>query len=356
MAFRIDPRGDLPPPIISSRSYHARPDSTLSQHSHRKVATYGYPPATYPKKKPCYDWIFSTASNVHVAIDRSSFKEYVSFKSHILAVADQHHVPVKGVGTVELKVRRQPGGKESHKVVLQNVLHVPSWLCNIISDTCFTPAKDYDHTWTDFGISFEKKEDGRWQPWGYTENFRGLDKLVLSRKLEGRSPMLDDKEREIFSVSVTWPQSQRDKWDILIAEEVKREAEEYESRVRAELAKQEAKIKAQAAAQEAKEKAQAAAEEARIKAEAVAQETERKIQALPDETESEAKCKVGVLPPNNYKHFPPTPSAQARMSLSERDANARPAVALPSSRHIPLKTRSRSAFREALPWRYSTDR
>ena len=161
MALCIDPRGDLPPPIISSRSYHARPDSTLSQHSHRRVATYGYPPATYPKKKPCYDWIFSTASNAHVAIDRSSFKEYVSFKSHILAVANQHHVPVKGVGTVELKVRRQPGGKESHKVLLENVLHVPSWLCNIISDTCFIPAKDYDHTWTEFGISFEQKEDGK---------------------------------------------------------------------------------------------------------------------------------------------------------------------------------------------------
>ena len=168
--------------------------------------------------------------------------------------------------------------------------------------------------------------------------------------------MLEDKDREVFSVSVTWPQSQRDKWDILIAEEVKREAEEYEAKVRAQVAKQEAKSKAQAAAQEAKEKAQAAAEEARVRAAAAAQEAESKIQALPDAAESDARGKVNLSPPQTYKHFPPTPSAQARMSLSERDANARPAVAMPSSRHIPLKTRSRSAFREALPWRYSTDR
>ena len=271
-------------------------------------------------------------------------------------MADQHHVPVKGVGSVELKIRRQPGGKESHKILLKNVLHVPGWLCNIISDTCFIPAKDYDHTWTEFGISFEQREDGKWRPWGYTENFRGLDKLVLSRKLDGRSPMQDDKEREVFSVSVTWPQSQRDKWDILIAEEIKREAEVYEAKVRAEVAKQEAKTKAQAAAQQAEEEPKSAAGVAKIKAEAATQEGESKTQALPDQAESEARGKVDLSPPNNYKHFPPTPSAQARKSLSERDANARPAVAMPSSRHIPLKTRSRSVFREALPWRYSTDR
>jgi hypothetical protein len=232
MAVRFDPRGDLPVPIIQNTSYYSRPDSTLSRYDHKRGGAYGLPPATYPKKKPCYDWIFSSASNVHVAVDRSAFKEYISFKSYVLTVSDQRQIPVKGVSSVEIKIRRQPGSRDTQKVLLENVLHVPGWLCNIISDIYFAPARDFEHNWNDFGVSFKKREDGKWKHWGYTESFCGLDKLVMSRKLEGRSPMLEDKEREIFSVNVTWPQSQRDKWDRLMALEMKMEAEEHEANAR----------------------------------------------------------------------------------------------------------------------------
>jgi hypothetical protein len=230
MAFRFDPRGDLPVPIIQNTSFYHRPDSTLSRYDQRRSGAYVFSP---PKKKTCYDWIFSSASNVHIAVDRSAFKKYVSFKSYVLAVADQRQVPVKGIGTVELKIRRQPGGRESHRITLENVLHVP-WLCNILSDVYFQPAKDYEHNWTDVGVNFQKLDGERWKPWGYTENFCGLDKLVLARKLDGRSPMLEDKEREVFSVNVMWPQSQRDKWERLIALEMKMEAEEHEANTRAD--------------------------------------------------------------------------------------------------------------------------
>ena len=266
------------------------------------------PPATYPKKKPCYDWIFSSASDVHVAIDRSAFKEYVSFKSYVLAVADQRQIPVKGIGSVELKIRRQPGSKESHKVVLENVLHVPGWLCNILSDVYFLPAKDYEHNWTDFGVNFQKFEDDKWKAWGFTENFCGLDKLVLSRKVDGRSPMLEDKDREIFSVNLMWPQSQRDKWDKLVAMEMKVAADEHEASARAEAAKK-------------AEKKSPLGKVVQLK------------KSLPDISQV---------------------TKELRSGLSEVNPNVKRA---PSSRGSTLKAgTSKSAFFEALPWRKSTEK
>jgi hypothetical protein len=211
----------------------------------------------FPKKRPCYDWIFSSASNVHIAVDRSAFKTYIPFRTYVLAIADQRQVPAKGIGTVELKIKRQPGSRESHRVVLENVLYVPSWLCNIISDTHFTPAQEFEHNWGEFGVNFQQRKDGIWKPWGYTEGFCGLERLVLYRDLQGRSPMLEDKDREIFSVNVSWPQHQRDKWTQMVEQEQRRVAKEKE----AEAAKLAQKA-AEDAAKEEQKKAAAAEKEA----------------------------------------------------------------------------------------------
>ena len=224
MAFIFDPRGDLPPSMIQPSSYApvADGDSSLGDRNRRSRYCYDhYAEAAQVKRRPCYDWIFSSASNAHVAIDRSSFKVYTAFKSYVLTVSDQRQIAVKGIGAVELKIRRQPGTRESRTIVLENVLHVPSWLCNIISDVYFEPISDYEFTWTNFGVSFLKKEGGSLRCWGLTENFCGLDKLVLAKEHHtSRSPMLEDKDREVFSVSVAWPQGQREKWEArLVTEE-----------------------------------------------------------------------------------------------------------------------------------------
>lgn len=208
MAWNYDPRGDLPQSIIQPTSYY----------SHRRGIVSGVP-IKKPKKKQCHDWIFSSASNVHVALDQATFKAYIPFKSYVLTVADQRQVSVRGIGTVEIKIRREAGSKESHTVCLENVLHIPEWMCNIVSDVCFTPASNYQHTWTEFGVNFFERDKGLFRPWGYTENFCGLDRLILARNLHGRSPMLEDPDREVFSVSLTWPQSQQDKWSTLITTE-----------------------------------------------------------------------------------------------------------------------------------------
>jgi len=195
-----------------------------------------------PMGKICYDWVFSSATNVHIAIDKSAFKTYTPFKSYVLTVADKRQVSVRGVGTVELKILRQPGSKESHVIVLENVLHVPSWLCNILSDTYFSSSNRFTHTWSEFGVSFYKKEGGDSHPWGFTENFCALDRLALARNMHGRSPMLEDPDREVFSVNVTWPQSQRDMLKKLVAEHMKMAAQQHEARLKEQTSAEDMKV------------------------------------------------------------------------------------------------------------------
>ncbi|KEF54593.1 uncharacterized protein A1O9_09035 [Exophiala aquamarina CBS 119918] len=222
-----NPRGDLSLATIQPISYYSKSDPSLAGFKHHRITSYAVP-FKKSKKLQCHDWIFSTASNTHVAIDRASFKTYVSFTSYVLTVSDQRQVAVRGIGSVEIKIRRAAGSKEIHTIHLDNVLHVPDWMCNIFSDIFFTPDKDYEHTWTRFGVNFSKKEKAYSRPWGYTENFCGLDRLVLSKLPHGRSPMLEDPDREIFSISLNFPQSQNDKWNNALAAEVKKEATRYE--------------------------------------------------------------------------------------------------------------------------------
>ena len=229
----LNPRGDLAPPTIQPSSYYYT-------HNHRRAMSYGVP-TKKPKKKQCHDWIFSTASNVHIAIDRASFKTYTSLKSYVLTVSDQRQVAVRGIGTAEIKLKREPGGRDNHTVILENVLHVPDWLCNVFSDTYFMPASKYEHAWTEFGVSFFARDEEVFKPWGYTENFCGLDRLVLSKNHQGRSPMLEDPDREVFSVSLTWPQSQQDKWVNVLAEQMKKEADRIEKALKKKHAEEEAK-------------------------------------------------------------------------------------------------------------------
>lgn len=258
MAYRFDPRGDLPPSTIQSTYHHPalphrrRDDNVFHGTGARsrifksdernsyaisrrlpdpRMSGIRQPANILLAANACHDWIFSSASNIHVAIDRSAFKTYTPFKSYVLRVADQSPVKVRGIGTVELKIRRQPGSKENHTITLENVLHVPKWICNVFSDIYFEPINTFEHTWTDFGVSFLKKEDGQLNYWGFTEGFLGLERLVLAKKIQGRSPMLEDQDREVFSVNLSWPQGQRDKWEAQLAAYEKTREERKEARI-----------------------------------------------------------------------------------------------------------------------------
>jgi len=168
---------------------------------------------------PCYDWVFSSASNAHIAIDRSAFKTYTPFKSYVLTVADHRQILVKGIGSIDLDLRRKRGSRKCHTITLDNVLHAPGWMCNIFSDVYFEGNGEFEHSWGKDGVQFMKKRDEcELRTWGFTEEFCGLDKLVLARNVRGRSPMLEDPDREVFSINVKWPQGQMDRWEAFVKE------------------------------------------------------------------------------------------------------------------------------------------
>ncbi|CAO2649753.1 Nn.00g010450.m01.CDS01 [Neocucurbitaria sp. VM-36] len=86
----------------------------------------------------CPDWVFLNNANVHVAKDRGWFKTYTPFTSTVDAspfVSPHKHIPVLGIGTVEIPTKRSPNtsGVSSHgSLLLREVLYVPDCLCNII--------------------------------------------------------------------------------------------------------------------------------------------------------------------------------------------------------------------------------
>lgn len=85
------------------------------------------------------DWVWSNASNAHVANDIAWFTpgSYRSFETYTTTSVNNHRLPVIGVGNVELNVRVRPNrqGRASNRtIVLHNVLHAPLALCNIFGD------------------------------------------------------------------------------------------------------------------------------------------------------------------------------------------------------------------------------
>ncbi|EMD88489.1 hypothetical protein COCC4DRAFT_35186 [Bipolaris maydis ATCC 48331] len=91
----------------------------------------------------CPDWVWLNNSNVHVAKDRGWFKTYTPFTSTIRhSIFTSHgHLPVLGVGTVEIPTKRSPNrsGKTSYgSLYLKQVLHVPGFVCNVIGYSIIT--------------------------------------------------------------------------------------------------------------------------------------------------------------------------------------------------------------------------
>ncbi|KAK3347277.1 hypothetical protein B0T25DRAFT_572348 [Lasiosphaeria hispida] len=83
----------------------------------------------------CPDWIFSSASDVHVAADRAWFASYTPFETYTTSYLSGSRMQSVGIGDVELPVRVHPKrhGSRAHGTLhLHNVLHVPTSNCNIL--------------------------------------------------------------------------------------------------------------------------------------------------------------------------------------------------------------------------------
>ncbi|RMZ81743.1 hypothetical protein DV738_g2120, partial [Chaetothyriales sp. CBS 135597] len=89
-----------------------------------------------PSDLLCPNWVYSAASNSHVCKNRGWFTEYTPFKSWVHNIYSLDFImDVVGVGVVVLRVKKGPNrtGPDAHAdLVLKEVLHCPSSLCNII--------------------------------------------------------------------------------------------------------------------------------------------------------------------------------------------------------------------------------
>ncbi|KAJ4993681.1 signal sequence receptor alpha subunit [Stagonosporopsis vannaccii] len=84
----------------------------------------------------CPDWIYSDSSNVHVAKDKAWFTTYHNFHSHLSSVYRiGAPIPAVGIGSVKLTVKARPDAFTAYgtsTIEIHNVLHVPSYICNVL--------------------------------------------------------------------------------------------------------------------------------------------------------------------------------------------------------------------------------
>ncbi|KAK2738769.1 hypothetical protein FQN57_006937 [Myotisia sp. PD_48] len=95
----------------------------------------------------CPEWVFSNTSNTHMSKNKEWFTEYTPINTYLGDIYGvMEKLPVIGIGTVTLLTKRSPnvrGAKSYDTLVLKNVLHAPSAICNVIGSPIFD---DYDIT------------------------------------------------------------------------------------------------------------------------------------------------------------------------------------------------------------------
>lgn len=141
-----------------------------------------------PPRRRCWDWMITTG-NCHYAKNRSSFKEYRRVGRSIPnGIIEGITTFIAGVGTVELKVQTSHDERSPVRtLVLENVLHVPDANCNGFSIPVY-------HTIHGGSARLGKPSgtDEQYRPLWCSEEFKGLNKLVLAGNPQGESYLGDD--------------------------------------------------------------------------------------------------------------------------------------------------------------------
>ncbi|KAK3686598.1 hypothetical protein LTR37_019659 [Vermiconidia calcicola] len=149
------------------------------------------------------DWIFSIESNVHVANHLDWFINFKKFKP-----ASRAGSRILGVGDVVLNVKTsatRKGSNSHRKLILRDVLFVPSSLCNILGGPIM---KDY---WVEFGeIGTDGGlEDERTGVTAGLFNHVCLFKLWLAGQARGSSSLDSDT---LYYIIAQWCDEARAVW------------------------------------------------------------------------------------------------------------------------------------------------
>lgn len=170
----------------------------------------------------CPDWILSIGSDVHVAVDRGWFTTYTPYKTHLVSVFGRPPIEVCGIGTVTIHVlnsKFNKGKQSQHTITLNNVLHAPKNICNILGQPFF------DETDADLGFKDQviRGRDGsiialfelhpkQASPSAGMRALSGLPRLKLCDR-----PNITLAESKLepdvtYVTTVSWPEAERRKY------------------------------------------------------------------------------------------------------------------------------------------------
>jgi len=85
MAYDINPHGDLQ---LSIDPYPSRPEDTIREHRRRSAYAAKVPRKPHQHRRAYHYWVFSSASNVHLATDGTSSRSQTTYESPALTLAD----------------------------------------------------------------------------------------------------------------------------------------------------------------------------------------------------------------------------------------------------------------------------
>ncbi|EYE94436.1 uncharacterized protein EURHEDRAFT_413245 [Aspergillus ruber CBS 135680] len=137
-----------------------------------------------PNTRRCWDWMMVSGST-HYARNRSSFSTYRHVRGQITSsiLPGTGRIQVLGIGAVKLNMIRGPDDPRPYTLVLKDVLHIPSAVCNGISIFLLPVI---------FDVRNRRVFDSHTkEPLFYGEKYFGLDRAVLAGDTQGETYMED---------------------------------------------------------------------------------------------------------------------------------------------------------------------
>ncbi|KIN05118.1 hypothetical protein OIDMADRAFT_142875 [Oidiodendron maius Zn] len=160
------------------------------------------------------DWVFSNSSNVSVAKDRGWFSSYTPFTSRLGSLVGNVDTAVVGIGSVEIPVKlrnRRRNGQTHSTIRLDEVLHAPTSLCNILGRD-FMSQYDID---VRVGGAIKDSE-------GRSAGYFDEDKVLFCLKLSGppvgptTTPSLflraNANSGRVMYINALWADAERARW------------------------------------------------------------------------------------------------------------------------------------------------
>ncbi|KAL2018358.1 hypothetical protein VTK56DRAFT_893 [Thermocarpiscus australiensis] len=152
------------------------------------------------------DWVWSIATNAHIAADVGWFTEYTRFESVVQGVGYQ--LTVWGIGTVELPVRTHRDlTRPEHQGILrlENVLHVPSAHWNIVSGQLLDETLD---------LPTKRIIDDHKNTVAFLRRAGSVSVVELSgppRRCQLRPSVLEENRN--YFIALEWPDQERMRWE-----------------------------------------------------------------------------------------------------------------------------------------------